>query len=135
MGLLNQQQPQGRKANPQEQQAYKTLVTQLLKVMSEPESREGMQQMTEQLGPEKALAMMIVDALQGIGAAAKEAGVDIPNHTGVSALGEVVTVLVSMMAASGLLKDVNQSVTTVMDLIMSGGQGAQEQGNPAMMEG
>lgn len=125
MGLLNPQQPQqaqGRKASSEEQAQYKTLVMQVVKFMSMPENVEALKQATQQMGPEKALAMMIAQSLQLVGQAAKQSGVNVAMHTGSAALKEIVTVFASMMAASGIVQDVQQTVDAVVQMVMSGGK-------------
>jgi len=131
------QQGQGRKASPQEQQAYKTLVTQVVGFISKPEITAKLEEMIQQFGPDRALAMVIMQALQMVGEAAKQAGADVATHTGKAAIKEIVTVMTAMLQASGLVEDAQASAQGVMQLIAEGlfgqeqGQGMpQEQGMP-----
>jgi len=132
---------QGRKASPQEQQAYKTLVSQVLGFIASPEVTAKLEETIQKVGPDRALAMIIMQALQMVGQAAKGAGVDIATHTGKAAIKEIVSVLAAMLQASGLVESAQNTTQGVMQLIAEGmfgqqnqpGQGAQGQpaGQPA----
>lgn len=129
-GLLQQQAPQAqpqpagqRKATPQEQQAYNTLVKQVMGFMANPEIVDTLKQMTETQGPEKALAFVVGKALGLVGHAAQQAGASVAMHTGQAALREILTALASMLAAAGAVKDVKTTVETVMQMILGGANG------------
>lgn len=125
MGLLNLQN-KGRKASNQEQQAYKTLVTQVISfLMNDDDAIDILEQTAKQKGPGPALAYVVSQAIGQVGQAAKNAGVDVANHTGQAALGEILTVIATIMQKSGLTEDVQATVEEAMQIIMSGGQQAQ----------
>jgi hypothetical protein len=132
-GLLQQPQPpaqQGRKASPEEQAAYKNLVTQVIGFISKPEITGKLEEMIKQHGPDRALAMVIMQALQMVGKAAQSAGVNVATHTGKAAIKEIVTVMAAMLQASGLTDNAQNTVQGVMQLLaesMFGAQGQQQQ--------
>ena len=133
MGLLQQpQQPaqQGRQATPQEQAGYKKLVTQVIGFISKPEVTAKLEEMIQQLGPERALAMIIMQALQMVGKAAQMAGTDVATHTGKAAIKEIVTVMAAMLQASGLTENAQTLVQGVMQLLAEGMSGQQGQQAP-----
>ena len=126
-GMLAQAQPQGRKATPQEQQAYKNIVTQVIKYLAQPESAQVLEEMASRKSPAEALAFVVLQALQGVGMAAKKAGIDVANHTGQAAIGEILNVMANMMKMGGLIDDVAGTVQQATQIIMAGGQQAQQQ--------
>lgn len=131
MGLINQQQkPAGRKANAEEQAQYKMIVTQVVKFMAQPKVREMLKQSVDQMGAEKALAMVLSQALNLVGQAAKNSGAKVAMHTGSSALKEIVTLFVTMLASAGKVEDIEQSVQMVMQMILKGGQQMPPQQQP-----
>lgn len=136
-GLLSQgKAKRGRKASQQEQDAYKTIVSQVIGFLAKPQVSAQLEQLVKQIGPEQALASTIVHALQMVGQAARGAGADVAMHTGKAAVREIVTVMVAMMKASGMVDDAQSTAQAVMQLIaqgMAGGgrsQGQQPQPSP-----
>lgn len=114
------QQQSSRKATPQEQQAYTLIVSQLVKYMATQEVTENLKELAERIGPEKALASVMSGGLQAIKVSAENAGVEIEMHTGVSALKEVVSIFVALMAGSGIVQDAELAKRQVLQLIMTG---------------
>lgn len=111
-----------RNATAEEQDHYKNLVTQVLGFISEPENTAELEVMVKKLGPAKGLAMMVSQALQGVGQAARVAGANVAKTTGQAALKEILTVLVSLMRAGGLVEDPVPVIQEAMQLIIGGNQ-------------
>ena len=125
MGLLNQtEQPKAKGSNQQDQAQYSTLVKQVIGFLAQDGNVDELETMAQKIGPAKALAMMVSEALQGVGKAAKMAGVNVPMQTGAAALKEILVVMAQMMAKSGLGEDPKAIAQEAMQLIMSGGQQA-----------
>jgi hypothetical protein len=134
-GLLSQPQGEqaqpkqaGRKANEMEQGAYGTMVKQVIGFIAQPKVAAKLEEMVQKFGPDRALAMIIMQALQMVGQAAKSAGADIATHTGKAAIKEIVMVMSSMMQASGLTDDAQRTAQGVMQLIAEGMFGQKQQG-------
>lgn len=122
-GLLAQaQQPQSRQATPEEQQAYKTMVTQVMSFLMQDDVVDTIEQVAKTKGPAQALAYVVSEALKHVGGAAMNAGVDVADHTGQAALGEVLTVIANVMQKSGMVEDVDATVQEALDIITTGGQ-------------
>jgi hypothetical protein len=133
MGMLNQQ--KGRKATPEEQGAYTLVVKQVLGFLSKPEVAQQLEAMIQKVGPEKALATVIMQAIQMVGQAAKGAGKDVAMHTGMSALKEIVNVMANMLKMSGIVQDAQATAGKVLQMIQQGMKGGQqEQAPPTPMQ-
>ena len=68
-------------------------------------------------GPEKAIAMIVSQALSMSNKAAQQSGVKLTDQIGKAAMKEIVTAVASMMAAAGIVKDVNATVASVMQMV------------------